>query len=299
MQAIEGVTFNDSWRNATDPSDGQAARSILDYGPGLHYDIVEGVYHARILGVASKGALEKVLRSPAHYKAWVDGLKEEETDALAFGKAFHCALLEPERFATDYVTEPKFGDCRTKGPKEKRDAWREEHKGMIWLAGDDAAAIDGMVASARRHPRLRGLLEGGHAEVTARWRDSTSGIDCKARGDYLTGGGRILLDAKSTQDASHDEFARSAAKWGYHRQQAFYADGFAAAGSPIESFLFVAVEKAAPYAVAVYDLHHADVVKGRGGIRRALDTLADCVERDVYPAYPEEIQPLRLPGWAA
>lgn len=300
MEAIEGVTYLDSWKNATDPSDGQTARTILDYGPGIHHDVVEGVYHARILGVASKGALDRVLRSPAHYKAWVDGAKDEDdSDALAFGKAFHCALLEPERFAVDYVVEPDFGDCRRKEPKAKRDAWREEHKGAIWLASEDASAIDGMIASARRHPRLCKLLEGGRSEVTARWRDEETGIDCKARGDYLTEGQRVLLDVKSALDASHDAFARAAANYGYHRQQAFYADGFAAAGCPIESFLFVAIEKKAPFALAVYDLDDADVIKGRLAIRRALNVLADCIEAGRFDAYPEEIQPLRLPVWAA
>lgn len=299
MQATEGVTYNESWKNAKDPSDG-AARSILDYGPGLHYDVVEGVYHQRIVGVASKSALDLVRRSAAHYKAWIDGAKEdEETDAFAFGKAFHCAILEPDRFAVDYVVEPAFGDCRKKEPKANRDAWREENKGRIWLANEDAAACDGMAASIRRHPVASKLLSDGRSEVTARWRDSETGIDCKARGDFYRESHSMLVDVKSSVDASKEVFAKAAANYGYHRQHAFYADGFAAAGAPIDAFVFVVVEKTAPYAIATYELTPDDIAKGRASIRRSLVTLAECLDTGVYGAYPEETQSLVLPSWAA
>ncbi len=300
MEAIEGVMFAESWKNAKDPSDGQTTRSILDYGPGLHYDVVEGVYHQRIVGVASKSALDLVRRSAAHYKAWIDGAKEdEETDALAFGKAFHCAILEPGRFAVDYVVEPAFGDCRKKEPKAARDAWREENKGRIWLANDDAAACDGMAASLRRHPVASKLLSGGRSEVTARWRDAETGIDCKARGDYYHEGQRILVDLKSATDASMETFAKSAANFGYHRQCAFYTDGFGAAGAPVDLFVFVVVEKVAPFAIATYVLTPDDVAKGRTSIRRSLETLATCLDTGTYGAYPAETQVLALPSWAA
>jgi hypothetical protein len=82
--------------------------SILDLADGVHRDFSPDQYHAPVLGVASKSALDKVRRSPAHYRAWLNGTDTVETSgALTFGQAFHCALLEPERYALEYAAEPE------------------------------------------------------------------------------------------------------------------------------------------------------------------------------------------------
>ena len=88
--------------------------SIQDTWAGVFYDIPAEEYHQRELGVASKSTLDLVHHSPAHYYAWLQGLDKEPTPALEFGAAFHCASLEPERFARDYAIVPNFGDCRFK-----------------------------------------------------------------------------------------------------------------------------------------------------------------------------------------
>ena len=274
--------------------------TALELTHGIHLGVPEDVYHQRVLGLASKGALDLVRRSPAHYKAWVDGAKDnEESDALAFGKAFHCALLEPERFIGTYTVEPSFGDCRKKDNRAARDAWRAEHAGSVLLSSDDHLACMRMTESIRRHPIAGKLLAGGEAEVTARWRDEDTGIECKARADYLIRERRLIVDIKTAADASLESFRRSVANYGYHRQDAFYRAGFATAGAPVDNFVFVVVEKTAPYAVAVYMLDERAQAAGRLAVRDAIETLADCLERNEWAAYPEEIQVLELPGWAA
>src|SRR5688572_3818470 len=124
----------------------------LDLPYGVHANIPEERYHERRLGVVSKGALDLVHRSPAHYRAWIDGQLEKASPALAFGRAFHCAMLEPEKFAQAYAVEPDFGDCRTKANKAARDDWRQCHSAAELLSPDDHATIAGMVASVRAHP---------------------------------------------------------------------------------------------------------------------------------------------------
>jgi hypothetical protein len=91
---------------------------------GFLPDLPSEVYHAPRLGVVSKSALDKLRKSPAHYYAWATGQLEKSTPALAFGRAGHCAIFEPDQFDKLYVVEPEFGDCRFKENKLKRDAWR-------------------------------------------------------------------------------------------------------------------------------------------------------------------------------
>ncbi len=272
---------------------------ILDLASGLHRGIPEAVYHARVRGLASKGALDKVRRSPAHYAAWLAGLADETSDALDFGKAFHCASLEPELFAERYTIEPTFGDCRKKENKANRDAWRKENEGALLLSMNDHLACRAMAESIRKHPVASRLLEGGDRELTVRWRDEATGLECKARADQYRPDRRLVVDVKTTEDASPDGFRKSVARYGYHRQAALYREGFAAAGAPVDFFLFVAVEKVAPFAVGVYALDADAEKRGRDSVREDLAKLADCIERDVWPAYSDSILTLDLPAWAA
>lgn len=70
--------------------------------PGIYYDISNDEYHSGI-GI-SKSGLDLIAKSPAHYKAVVDGLvKREPTKAQSLGTAFHELLLEPELFWSKHV----------------------------------------------------------------------------------------------------------------------------------------------------------------------------------------------------
>lgn len=251
-------------------------------------------YYRRERGVVSKTALDQVHRSPRHYLMWLDG-EDEQTPAMAFGAAFHVATLEPDRFVAQYAAKPADMSFATKEGK----AWRSEHEGRIILSHDDHSKILAMSAAVRAHPIAGPLLRGGQAEMTLRWQDVDSGLRCQARVDYWRQDLRVAADLKSTSCAAARDFARSVAEYRYHVQHALYADGFAACGEPVEHFLFVAVEKTAPYLVAVYELDADSVAKGEASYREDLETLERCLHDDAFPGYPETIQSLSLPAWAA
>lgn len=265
----------------------------------MHPEISDVTYHERVPGLASQSALSLVARSPAHYKAWLDGANREETPALAFGSASHCALLEPTRFARSYVVKPSFGDKRKKDNKAAHDAWCAENAGAKLLEQEDVDAIAGMSAAIKNHPLAARIMAGGEPELTLRWRDEATGLECKGRADYYVRQHKMAVDVKTTTDASPAAFAKSVANFGYHVQDAFYRDGFAALGEPLEFFIFVVVEKTAPFSVALYQLDAVAVERGQERAQRHMRTLAECVRADAYPGYATEIQTLELPRWAA
>lgn len=279
-------------------------RTLVEVPLGLHFDLPDSVYHQRELGIASRTALNEFDYSAASYRTWVSCEDAAPTPALLFGKAFHCAALEPQRFIREYIVEPEFGDCRTKGPKAEREAWRkanrwDEHdKAGTVLSVDEAKAITGMVGSMRAH-RFVGTILGldGHREVTARWDDQETGIPCKARADYWVPELATLVDLKSTLDARDHAFRRDAASYGYYRQDPFYRDGWRACGEPVEDFCFVVVEKTAPYLVAVYMLDPEDVAAGARRNRELLTSFADCLAKDTWPGLPEAVQTIKLAKW--
>jgi hypothetical protein len=284
------------------------SRALCELRIGLHPGVPEEVYHARVLGFASKSALDLVARSPAHYKAWIDGVAERPTTrALSFGKACHLAILEPEAFARRYVIAPDFGpqrktdECsseRAKENKKRRQAWLAEHAGATILESKDDVAMLGMVRSILEHPIARPLLEDGVAELTARWDDEATGLACKSRIDFYGEALALLVDLKSTMNASLDAFRRDVWKYAYHRQDAFYRDGLEVLGAPVGVFTFIAVEKDPPHALGVYSLDASAVAQGRRENRLLLEQLSECVARGVFPGYPERIVNVELPAWA-
>lgn len=261
-------------------------------------NVLASDYHKRELGVVSKSALDQIARSPAHYKAWADGLEKRETRALAFGRAFHMAVLEPDVFASTYVVVPDFGDCRFKENKTARNEWLAENAGRLAIEAEDMERARGMAASLRAHPAAGAILRDGISEVTLRWADPITGLACKSRADYWVREKKLCADLKTAEDASPEEFAKAVVRRRYDVQDALYRAGFAACGEPIDHFALVACEKEPPYAVGVYLLDTDAVARGYSLARRDIDTLQECLETDCWPSYTSGVSTLSLPAWA-
>jgi hypothetical protein len=266
---------------------------------GLAYGVPAEAYHQKHLGMISKSALDVLARSPAHYRAWLEGEGMKETPALTFGKAFHCCILEPQVFAATYSVLPDFGDCRVKANKEAKQAWFAANDGRTFISEDMLATIRGMEAAVRKHPAASRILLDGESEVTIRWTDESTGLPCKSRADYYVRDKRLVADLKSTEDASPEAFMRSVAKYRYHVQDALYRDGFRACGEAIDHFALVAVEKEPPFGVAVYTLDADAVAKGYSLARSNIELMSACLCNDSWPAYSNGVETLSLPRWAA
>ena len=259
--------------------------------------IIDGLsnadYHAH--PAISKSGLDKIAKSPAHYKAAREA-EHEGGDALVFGSAFHDYILLPATFQTAYTVLPPDFNGRTKEGKAMLESIRQS--GQTILKAEWLTAIEGMAAAIAAHPKASALLQGGKAEQSIFWTDEDSGIDCRCRPDYLHPGG-IIVDLKSTTDASPEEFARSVAKYRYHVQDAFYSEGYyQATGQWPRGFVFIAVEKTAPYAVACYSLDDDAKAYGHELFRRDLETLLEAEKSQEWTAYSQEIETLSLPAWA-
>jgi len=83
--------------------------------------------YAEIPGV-NWSALKLIHTSPRLFKLRQEKPREDKKH-LRLGRLIHCALLEPERFESEYVAEPDFGDMRTNTAKAKRAQWLAELSG--------------------------------------------------------------------------------------------------------------------------------------------------------------------------
>jgi hypothetical protein len=66
----------------------------------------------------------------------------------------------------------------------------------------------------------------------------------------------------------------------------------------VERFAFIAVEKVAPFAVAVYELSPTALQIGYRALNDALDLIAQCEDANEWPSYSKISQVIDLPSWA-
>jgi hypothetical protein len=263
----------------------------LTYQPGLTNE----AYHA--LEAVSPSRLKLLARSPLHfYDACLAPDREVKpaTPAMQLGTALHTAVLEPELWDATVAVPPQTFDRRTKAGKELAAAFEAEAAGRIVLTSDDADQVRRMADAVRRHPAARFLLElPGRREASYTWTDAATGVACKCRPDWHSEDRRLVVDVKTTRDASRAEFARSIAGFDYHLQAAWNLRALEA-----EQFLIIAVESARPFAVGVYPVSGAMLAAGDRRIAAALEQLAECQATGRWPGYGDTIgEPIDLPGW--
>ena len=269
----------------------QDAGSLV--GAGLIPDLPIDQYHGGI-GV-SKSQLDQFAKSPAHYLASLT-TPRKETPAMRIGSIFHGMVLEPERVK---IAVAPACDKRTRDGKATWEAFCLENAGAEIVTADEGEMLNGMAASVKAHPAASALLSGaGIAEGSCWWYDDQSGELCRCRPDFYREDG-IIVDLKTTEDASLEGFTKSVAKYRYAVQAAMYADGVEwATGTTVKAFAFIAVEKQPPYAVQCFQLDFQATEAGRVTYKNLLLDLADCKIAKKFPAYSDKVETISLPNWA-
>ncbi|MDN7729202.1 PD-(D/E)XK nuclease-like domain-containing protein [Burkholderia orbicola] len=261
-----------------------------------HLDIDE--YHSR--PEISKSQLDTLNVSPAHFWALHrDPNRPAPTtrSGQLEGNLAHCAILEPDEFGNRYVLGPTL-NRNTKAWKE----FVDENAGRIAIQRDQYDTAWRQSDAVRALPEIREALSRGRAEVSAFWTDPATGVACRCRPDWvhdLTDSSVLLVDVKTFSSASPDEFRRQAARKSYHKQDAFYSDGYeAASGKEVRAFVFVAVETEWPFAAHAMMLDDMSREQGRATYARNLATYARCDAAGEWPGYSKEITLITLPQWA-
>lgn len=253
---------------------------------GIIYGLDAAQYFAQTDRLNNSG-IKKLLQSPAHYKAQE---QSEQTKAMLIGSAVHCAVLEPLEFRNRYFVGSI--DGRTKEGKERKKEIDE--LGQAILSEQDGEMIFSIRDSVRSNPTAAKILASGNAEVTIF--TDVDNVPAKCRIDWLRS--NIITDLKTTDNASAASFQKTVINYGYDVQAAWYLDCAKAAGLSISSFIFIAVEKSPPYAVAIYELESDAIELGRQKYKKALSIYKHCLATGEWPGYPTDIQIITLPTWA-
>jgi len=273
--------------------------------PGIYPDIPMTEYLA--WRAASNSGLGRILRSPAHYRAYVE-TDQPDTPAFRMGRAVHMAVLQPDLFPQHFAQEPDTSEGEfatyanpraTKLYKELRAALEMTGKDILTMP--EWWDVEGMTAAVLAHPRASKLIRNtGAAELSVVADDPATGVRVKTRLDWHTPStaGGAIVDLKTTGNASPGEFERAIYRYGYHRQGALYLRAAREAGLPAAHFVIIAVEKEPPYGVILYRLTDEAIRLGEVQIDYSLALYKRCKETGEWPGYTTDVVDIGVPKWA-
>ena len=218
------------------------------------------------------------------------------TPALLNGGHIHSGVLEPHLTDSEYGCKPTEIDgnsSRTKAYKEAFADMEEANPGKRWIVESDYYNNQEVIASVLQHPMAKNLLYDANSLIEHTGFFDIEGTPCKVRPDIYQCSDRVV-DLKTTMDASEKGFAKSVRQFGYAFQAAFYMTGLRAMGERPKQFVFLVVEKSAPYATACYAIDNNDIEREVPRVLESIKIYGECLRTDVWPGYSDDIKTLNL-----
>lgn len=245
----------------------------------------------------SRSELWKIKKSPEKFKFYKEN-PPEPTPALVFGQLFHAMALE--QGTEDFAVAPNI-DRHTKEGKAAYAEWLNVSEGKTVVTADMWDKAVEMCAALQENEFCRKLLS-GKKEVPLFWTDEDTQESCKCRTDVLTEieGIPLVVDLKTTSDASTDGFIRDAVKFGYDFQAAMYLEGVKANTGVEHGFVFIAIEKEPPYSINILQADTLFIKHGYDLFREYIGIYHDCKNTNNWYGYLgrfDAINALSLPPW--
>lgn len=216
---------------------------------------------------------------------------------MQMGSALHCLALEgEEQLLKDFVVKPEGLSLTTKEGKE----WKAQAGKKTVLSQEAWQNVYGMTESLRKLEWFNPTQDDyrKYNELSIYW--EADGLDCKCRLDrlVLTDDQAIVLDLKTTDSVDPKAFLKKViGDFNYLFQSAWYTEAATAAFHRPASFVFIGVERAAPYLTRVFEVSSEMMAEGLRQTAKARELLVDCT-RTKHWASPEIThEVLELPPW--
>lgn len=249
-----------------------------------------GIPHKDYLSApgTSNSTLKHIRPTPAHLQHYLTHKDEEVAswDQIA-GTLVHSAILLPDEPLPQIAIQPK-----TKGFANSNEgkAWiaEQESAGRIVMGEDKFKTVQRCIIGAQKCQLLCDIVKDSDCEVSL-WDERQVELNeaapvvpllLKCRFDILPRDAKLILDVKTTDDASEDEWQRAVERHGYHRQAAWYIDLL----GEQRAWFFALIEKPTGF-VRITQLHPAAIDAGRKENERDLQKLAWCVANNEWPGY--------------
>jgi PDDEXK-like domain of unknown function (DUF3799) len=285
--------------------------------PGIYPALPFAEYFAA--DAISSGLLRTLLdRCPraAWYESWLNPKRERAGDDNAAsdrGTIAHAILLEGSEACATIIDPANFPAKNGNVP----DGWtnpsiraaRSEARaaGKVPVLSTEMPAIRAMVDAARSflesvkdaEPAVWRAFQpaGGDSEVSIFWDDD--GVLCRMRPDRINANRSLIVDAKFTATSAEPGTWGSTqmVRMGYYVDAAFYRRGALEAFGTAPSYVFLVVEVEPPHLCSLVGVDAHGLELGGAKIETALREWRACLERNVWPAYPNRVCYPEIPPW--
>ena len=250
----------------------------------------------------SRSELWVINESPEKFKYFKEN-PPPPTPALLFGQYLHKLILQPETLDDEFVVMPRI-DRRTSAGRATYDEFVERAFGKVLVTACEAEQAAEMRDALMANPIAAPLLT-GERERAFFWTDEDTGEDCKCRVDVITAleDGRVaVIDYKTTKSANLNVFNNEIYRYGYQFQAGMYTEGVMHVLELAErpTFILIAQEKAAPYAVNVVEVTPDVMTAGVDKFRELIGIYHNCKETGYWYGYNGpfgDINEAYLPGY--
>lgn len=232
---IDGILDNGDPRDR--PEDHLRLGRVPDL-PDSEYRADPGISNSRLKDILESMAKEELSQ-------------KKDTLALAFGRAAHLAVFQPDVDLSKQFEEAPDEPGFRQGPVKNAPKWhglafalKQEGKSLLMSGNLDEVK---MIAEAvRSHPFIKKWVQTGHAEVSY-FAQTSDGIRVKLRNDWETDEPRPLVyEMKTAINAAlygAKNFRSAIWENKYHMQRVFYPLVMRNANRPIRGFEFLVPDK--------------------------------------------------------
>lgn len=230
-------------------------------------------------------------------KLWHQMQNPTPSDAPHFvvGGCTHTATLEPHKLDEEYAVKPNSIDgnsSRTNAYKAVFEEMQKNEPDKRWLTKSDYDTCMKMADSAREHPLLQTYLHDPDTIIEGTGYFGYEGAECQIRPDLFNTRSGVVIDLKTTQEGDPKGFHHSCRRYGYDFQTAFYMEGLRRMGYNPTQFIYLCVEKSAPYLTSAYEIDLTQVSRMKVKMGEACRTWVKCMESGEWPGYGDHVQTL-------
>ena len=243
--------------------------------PGMTWDEYRGTL------ALNPSSIVRCDKSELHVRyALLDG--DHDTPSLQKGRALHCALLEPQRFAEAYEA------ADTRRTKKVVEAAAE--RGVELLLPQDFDVIVETALRASQNADLQRFIQAGQAEVSIF--TSEHGCQCKGRLDWVSSDPLCILDVKTAREIDERNFSRAFYRYFYDVKLGLYQRWLSRRlDVPLIPVYLLLVENQGPWDCAVVPrcggvpvpIHDAVLMRGAAKGLAWIERIKRCLESDEWP----------------
>lgn len=245
-------------------------------------------YHAHE-NISSSDVKDVATKTMKHWK----GKIRKESHAFDLGTAVHAMLLEPEK------------DLVLRGPETRRGKeWAQfkedaQNLNKLPLTSVDFDHASDMAEACLSNSMAANLLTNKEliAEASFFVQCPETKIGLKTRPDGFLASAGIVIDVKTCQDASPNGFEKAIRAFRYDLQQSFYRYCLDLENIKTTNFIFIAIEKEKPHAVACYELSDKYEKFARQEMMHTLMKIKRAQENNDYGTGWSDLETISLPPW--